>query len=86
MMRRQFTPPRLVGYDTLISAIGSITNDFGTPGVAENAVPLETRRRRRASIAATIALTHFGISRAGLFRISAATRGEPTRPRELALG
>jgi len=40
--RRQITPPRSVGYDTLVLAIGSITNDFGTPGVAKYAVPLET--------------------------------------------
>lgn len=40
---RQITPPRSVGYDTLVIAIGSITNDFGTPGVAEHAVPMETR-------------------------------------------
>jgi NADH dehydrogenase len=39
---RQITPPRSVRYDTLIIAIGSITNDFGTPGVAEYAVQLET--------------------------------------------
>ena len=38
----QITPPRSVGYDTLVIAIGSVTNDFGTPGVAEHAVPLET--------------------------------------------
>ena len=29
-------------YDTLVIAIGSVTNDFGTPGAAEYAVPLET--------------------------------------------
>src|SRR6201987_3647786 len=39
---REITPPRSVGYDTLVVAIGSITNDFGTPGVVEHAVPLET--------------------------------------------
>lgn len=39
---RQITPPHVVEYDTLVIAIGSITNDFGTPGVAEFAVPLET--------------------------------------------
>jgi NADH:ubiquinone reductase (H+-translocating) len=38
----QITPPRSVRYDTLVIAIGSITNDFGTPGVAEHAVQLET--------------------------------------------
>ena len=39
---RQITPPGSVGYDTLVIAIGSVTNDFGTQGVAEHAVPLET--------------------------------------------
>ena len=29
-------------YDTLVIAIGSVTNDFGTPGVVQYAVPLET--------------------------------------------
>jgi len=39
---RQITPPRSVSYDTLVIAIGSVTNDFGTRGVAEHGVPLET--------------------------------------------
>ncbi|MBV9111526.1 MAG: NAD(P)/FAD-dependent oxidoreductase [Hyphomicrobiales bacterium] len=39
---RQITAARSVGYDTLVIAIGSITNDFGTPGAAEHAVPLDT--------------------------------------------
>ena len=39
---REVTPPRSIGYDTLVIAIGSQTNDFGTPGVAEHAIPLET--------------------------------------------
>ncbi len=30
------------GYDTLVIAVGSQTNDFGTPGVAEHAISLET--------------------------------------------
>ena len=38
----EITPPRSVGYDTLVIAIGSVINDFGTPGVAEHTVPLET--------------------------------------------
>lgn len=29
-------------YDTLVMAVGSQTNDFGTPGVAEHAIALET--------------------------------------------
>ncbi len=39
---RQITAERRFGYDTLIMAVGSVTNDFGTPGAAEHAVPLET--------------------------------------------
>ncbi|WP_200306114.1 NAD(P)/FAD-dependent oxidoreductase [Paracraurococcus ruber] len=39
---RQITPPSSVPYDTLVIAIGSVTNDFGTPGAAQHAVPLET--------------------------------------------
>ncbi|HSU04522.1 MAG TPA: NAD(P)/FAD-dependent oxidoreductase [Acetobacteraceae bacterium] len=39
---RQITQPRSFHYDTLVIAIGSVTNDFGTPGVAAHAVPLET--------------------------------------------
>jgi NADH:ubiquinone reductase (H+-translocating) len=39
---RQITAARSVAYDTLVIAIGSVTNDFGTPGAAEHAVPLET--------------------------------------------
>ncbi|MDE2583371.1 MAG: NAD(P)/FAD-dependent oxidoreductase [Rhodospirillales bacterium] len=39
---REITPARTIRYDTLVIAIGSITNDFGTPGVAAHAVPLET--------------------------------------------
>jgi len=39
---REITPARAFHYDTLVLAIGSVTNDFGTPGVAAHAVPLET--------------------------------------------
>ncbi len=39
---RQISPARSIGYDTLVVAIGSVTNDFGTPGVAKYAVQLET--------------------------------------------
>jgi len=36
------TPRRRFGYDTLIIAVGSLTNDFGTPGVREHAISFET--------------------------------------------
>ena len=37
------TVAREFRYDTLIIAIGSLTNDFGTPGVKEHAIALETQ-------------------------------------------
>lgn len=39
---RQITPAMTLHYDTLIMAIGSVTNDFGTQGAAQYAIPLET--------------------------------------------
>jgi NADH:ubiquinone reductase (H+-translocating) len=39
---RLITPMRSVGYDTLVIAIGSVSNDFGTPGVKEHAICLDT--------------------------------------------
>jgi NADH dehydrogenase len=44
---RQVTPGRTEPYDTLVIAIGSTTNDFGTPGVREHAIPLETTEQAR---------------------------------------
>src|ERR1700704_1991045 len=35
-------PERVLPYDTLILCIGSTTNDFGVPGVAANAISLDT--------------------------------------------
>jgi NADH:ubiquinone reductase (H+-translocating) len=39
---REITPERSVGYDTLVIAVGSVSNDFGTPGVKEHAIMLDT--------------------------------------------
>jgi NADH:ubiquinone reductase (H+-translocating) len=39
---RQIIPPRVLGYDTLVIAVGSLSNDFGTPGVAAHAITLDT--------------------------------------------
>jgi NADH dehydrogenase len=36
------TPPRTIPYNTLVIAIGSECNDFGTPGVREYAISLDT--------------------------------------------
>jgi NADH:ubiquinone reductase (H+-translocating) len=38
----QVTPERRIRYDTLVISVGSLSNDFGTPGVAEHALKLET--------------------------------------------
>jgi NADH:ubiquinone reductase (H+-translocating) len=39
---RPITPERSFDYDILVIAVGSVSNDFGTPGVAEHAITLDT--------------------------------------------
>lgn len=39
---RPITPVRSFTYDILVVAVGSVSNDFGTPGVAEHAITLDT--------------------------------------------
>jgi len=43
----EITPERVFQYDTLVIAVGSLTNDFGTPGVEEHAIALETSDEAR---------------------------------------
>ena len=43
----EVTPARTFGYDTLVVAIGSQSNDFGTPGVREHALKLESMQDAR---------------------------------------
>jgi NADH dehydrogenase len=38
-------PERELGYDSLVIAVGSTTNDFGTPGAAEHCLFLDTREQ-----------------------------------------
>lgn len=38
-------PERRVGYDTLVLALGSVSNDFGVPGVQEHCVFLDGQRQ-----------------------------------------
>ena len=63
---------RAVGYESLVLAIGSLTNDFGTPGVKQHAIPLETpehaERFHRRLVNAYI---------------RAHTQAEPLRPEQL---
>jgi NADH dehydrogenase len=39
----EVTPPQIIPYDTLVLCIGSLSNDFGTPGVTDHAFRLETQ-------------------------------------------
>jgi NADH dehydrogenase len=40
---RELIERRRIGFDYLVLAIGSVTNDFGTPGVAQNCLLLDDR-------------------------------------------
>ena len=68
----EVTPARSVPYDTLIIAVGSQTNDFGTPGVHEHALrldePPQAERFHRRLVNACI---------------RAHTQTEPLRPEQL---
>jgi NADH dehydrogenase len=44
----ELVPARTLEYDSLAIAIGSLTNDFGIPGVAEHCVSLDTPREAMA--------------------------------------
>jgi NADH dehydrogenase len=61
-----------IAYDTLVIAIGSLTNDFGTPGVKAHAIALET--------AEEAARFHSRLVNAC---IRANTQTEPLRPEQL---
>lgn len=41
----ELVPARSIGYDTLVIAVGSTTNDFGTQGAAEHCLFLDTRKQ-----------------------------------------
>lgn len=66
------TPLRTLGYDTLIIAVGSLTNDFGVPGVKQYAIalesPVEAARFQRLLVNALV---------------RAQTQSEPLRPEQL---
>ena len=66
------TPAQEIGYDTLVIAVGSLTNDFGTPGVKEHAIRLETAEE---------ATRFHGRLVNALMR--AQTQAEPLRPEQL---
>lgn len=42
---KEILPQREIKYDTLVMAVGSVSNDFGTPGVAENCYYLDSHHQ-----------------------------------------
>lgn len=42
---REIIPRRTFQYDSLVICVGSISNDFGTPGVRESALSLDTTKQ-----------------------------------------
>ncbi len=42
---KEVLPEREISYDTLVLAVGSVSNDFGTPGVADNCYFLDSHRQ-----------------------------------------
>ena len=69
---RVITPECRLPYDTLVMAVGSVTNDFGTPGVREFAIPMETPEQA----------TRFNRRLVNAF-LRANTQADPVRPGQL---
>jgi len=44
----EIVPRRTIGYDTLVLAVGSVSNDLGIDGVAENCFFLDTKKQAEA--------------------------------------
>lgn len=42
---KEVLPEREIAYDTLVMAVGSVSNDFGTPGVAKNCYYLDSHQQ-----------------------------------------
>jgi NADH:ubiquinone reductase (H+-translocating) len=42
---QELIPRRTLHYDTLVIALGSVSNDFGVPGVAEHCIALDTQEQ-----------------------------------------
>lgn len=72
---REITPDRWFDYDTLVIAVGSMSNDFGVPGVKEHAITLDTpeeaaRFNRRLLNACVRAQTQNGPIRPGQLHVT----------------
>jgi len=66
-------PARTLAYDSLVMAIGSVTNDFGTPGAAEHCIfldaPEQAERFHRQLLAKYLA-AHAGSDKQAALRIA----------------
>jgi NADH:quinone reductase (non-electrogenic) len=71
---REVLPEREIGYDTLVIAIGSLTNDFGTRGVKAHAIPLETPEQAERFHARLVNAC-----------LRANTQAEPVRPGQISV-
>jgi NADH:ubiquinone reductase (H+-translocating) len=71
---REVTPRCELGYDTLVIAVGSQSNDFGTPGVQQHAMKLESQADARRFHARMVDAC-----------IRAHAQAEPLRPQQLKL-
>jgi NADH dehydrogenase len=81
------TPAYTRGYDTLVIATGSHTNDFGTPGVQEHAIALETPKeadRFHARMVNACLRAHVQGTAAGPHQVSVAIVGAGATGVELA--
>ena len=72
---RPITPARSFNYDILVIAIGTVSNDFGTPGVMQHAITLDTaeqaeRFNRRLVNACLNAHTQAGPIRPGQLHVT----------------
>jgi len=79
---REISPRASLRYDTLVVAVGSVTNDFGTPGAAEFAVPLDTpeqasRFNRRLVNACLRAQNQIEPIRPGQLHVGSSARAPP---------
>ena len=73
------TPPRTIPYDTLIIAIGSEGNDFGTPGVRDYAISLDTPVQAKRFHTSLVNASHPGACTRDAPAAGAASRGDYRR-------
>src|SRR6516162_4177631 len=84
---REVTPKRTFDYDVLVVAVGSQNNDFGTPGVADHAIKLESQvdaRRFHERMVNACIRAHAQTSPLGVHQLKVAIIGAGATGVELA--